>query len=121
MNYSETISLIERYKTANRELCDVDGSGQNTHYAVCTGYFSALASNMLADLPEKRRPLSQQLDEGLLPGAASGTEGLRIGEVAAVPRKSGPRQGIAHRVPDRQSPRGDRLDDLGAELAKLDK
>jgi len=63
MNYSETISLIERYKTANRELCDVDGSGQNTHYAVCTGYFSALASNMLADLPEKRQEFYRHMIE----------------------------------------------------------
>ena len=63
MNYRETIDLIERYKTANRELCDVDGSGQNTHYAVCTGYFSALASSMLADLPAKRQEFYRQMIE----------------------------------------------------------
>ena len=63
MNYSETIKLIESYKTANRELCDVDCSGQSTHYAVCTGYFSALASSMLADLPAKRQEFYRQMIE----------------------------------------------------------
>ena len=63
MNYGEIIDLIERYKKANRELCDVDGSGQGTHYAICTGYFSALASSMLADLPERRREFYRQMIE----------------------------------------------------------
>ena len=63
MNYSETIELIERYKTANQQLCDVDGSGRGTHYAVCTGYFSALASSMLADLPAKRQEFYRQMIE----------------------------------------------------------
>ena len=63
MNYSETIDLIERYKTANQQLCDVDGSGRGTHYAVCTGYFSALASSMLADLPAKRQEFYRQMIE----------------------------------------------------------
>ena len=66
MTHSETFELIERYKTANRELCEVDGSGQNTHYAVCTGYFSALASNMLADLPEQRQEFYRQMIEDAL-------------------------------------------------------
>ena len=63
MNYRETIDLVERYKTANRELCDVDGTGQDTHYAVCTGYFSALASSILADLPAKRQEFYRQMIE----------------------------------------------------------
>lgn len=63
MNYSETIKLIERYKTANRELCDSDGTGQTTHYAVCTGYFSALAAAMLADLPEQRQEFYRRMIE----------------------------------------------------------
>ena len=66
MTHSETFELIERYKTANQKLCDVDGSGQNTHYAVCTGYFSALASNMLADLPEQRQEFYRQMIEDAL-------------------------------------------------------
>ena len=63
MNYRETIDLIESYKTANESLCEADGSGRGTHYAVCTGYFSALASSMLADLPAKRQEFYRQMIE----------------------------------------------------------
>lgn len=78
MNYSETIDVIERYKKANRELCDVDGSGQSTHYAVCTGYFSALASSMLADLPERRQEFYCQMIEDAAEAIENHTLMLRI-------------------------------------------
>lgn len=78
MNYSEIIDLIERYKKANRELCDVDGSGQSTHYAVCTGYFSATASSMLADLPAKRQEFYRQMIEEAVREIENRTLMLRI-------------------------------------------